>query len=177
MTKQNATKEKSYDFDSYQNDGLTKPRDLAWSEPWAKFEAVGDKTQGFIVDVFYRAEDGQFKEQRGLTLKQLDGKYINVAIKRLPFILTKTDDLKLGDPLTIELAELKKSDTKGFSATKVLAFYGKNLPENANQKTVKELEAEDMQKGGSSHPDGEVVNDKNAFADSPFEDNMPTIEA
>ena len=150
----------TYDFKNYKSDALTRPRDLAWSKDWAKFENVGDKVQGFIVDVFYRPEDGMFKEQRGFTLKQENGELINVAIKRLPFVNPKTDDLRLGDPLVIELVELKKSATKGYNPTKILAFFGKNLPENAGNKTVKELEAEDMANGGSFDPEGEVVADK-----------------
>lgn len=150
-----------YNFDNYSKDSLTKPRDIAWGKEWAKFEKVGDKVQGYIRDVFYRAEQGMFKEQRGFTLEQSNGEFINVAIKRLPFILAKTDDLRLGDPLTVELVDLKKSETKGFSPTKIQAFYGINLPENAGNKTVKELEKDDMERGGSFDPAGEVVEDKN----------------
>lgn len=147
----------SYDFANYKKDSLTKPRDIAWAKPWAKFEKVGDKVAGYIRDVFYRPEDGQFKEQRGLTIEQEGGELVNVAIKRLPFILNKTDDLRLGDPIVIELTELKKSDTKGFSATKIQSFFGTNLPENKDSKTVLELENEDKNKGGSVEPEGEEI--------------------
>ena len=166
----------SYDFTKFEENALTKPRDLAWSKDWAKFEKEGDMVQGYIVDVFYRAAQEQFKEQRGFTLKQADGELINVAIKRLPFILSKTDDLRLGDPLTIKLEELKKSSTKGFSATKIQGFYGTNLPENAHNKTVAELEKEDMLRGGSFSPEGEVVADDD-FNASFSDDSLPTIEA
>jgi hypothetical protein len=165
----------TYDFSKSEENALTKPRDIAWSKEWGKFEKVGDKVEGFIVDVFYRPAQDLFKEQRGFTLKQENGELINVAIKRLPFILSKTDDLKLGDPLTIKLEELKKSDTKGFSATKIQGFYGANLPENAGNKTVAQLEKEDMVRGGSFDPDGEVVTDKNLEDDG--SNNLPVIEA
>jgi len=140
-----------YNFDEYKKDTLTKPRDLAWTN-WAKFEKVGDKVSGFIADVFYRPAEGQFKEQRGLTLKQPDGTFINVGLKKISFIDNKTDDMRLGDPLVIELAELKKRDTKGFNPTKIQSFYGKHLPENALLKTVLQLETEDMAKGGTKPP-------------------------
>lgn len=142
-------------FGNYKEDSLTKPRDLAWDN-WSKFEKVGDKYQGFIRDAFYRAAEGLFKEQRGITLEQMDGTFVNVGIKRLPFVLDKTDGLRLGDPLTVELVELKKSETKGFNPTKVFAFYGKNLPENAGNKTVLELDNEDRAKGGTVPPLSEV---------------------
>lgn len=166
----------SYDFSKFEENALTKPRDIAWSKDWAKFEKEGDMVQGYIVDVFYRPADGMFKEQRGFTLKQADGELINVAIKRLPFILSKTDDLRLGDPLTIKLEELKKSDTKGFSPTKIQGFYGANLPENASNKTVAELEREDMARGGSFSPEGEVVEEK-SFDQIAEDLSLPTIEA
>ncbi len=144
-----AKKETQDPFDNLES--LTKPRDLAWDN-WAKFEKVGDSFSGYIRDVFYRPADGLFKEQRGITLEQKDGSLINVGIKHLPFVLNKTDGLRLGDPLKIELSELKKSDTKGFNATKIFAYYGKNLEENAQNKTVLELENEDMAKGGTKPP-------------------------
>lgn len=153
-----------YNFDDYKNDKLVRARDIAWGN-WAKFEKVGDKVQGFIRDAFYRKAEGQFDEQRGLTLEQKDGTLINVAIKRLPFILPATDGLRIGDPITIELAELKKSETKGFSPTKIFAYYGKNLV--AEGKTVKELEAEDMKAGGTVAPVDEEKKD---------EDIMPETE-
>jgi len=140
-----------YNFANYKNDALTKPRDLAWTN-WAKFEKVGDKVQGFVADAFYRAAEGQFDEQRGITLRQEDGTLINVGTKRLPFILSKTDDLHVGDPLTIELVELKPSTTKGFSPTKIYGFYGTKLAENANNPTVASLDNEDKAKGGSVAP-------------------------
>jgi len=130
-------------FSDYKSANLTKPRDLAWGN-FAKFEEIGDKAQGYIVDVFYKKPEGAYKESRGITLKQTDGQYVNVAIKRLPFILRSTDDLRLGDPLTVEFEKELPSKEKGLHPTKVLAFYGKSLPENKGNKTVKELEAEDF---------------------------------
>lgn len=134
--------DQKYDFGSYQQDALTKPRDKAW-ENWAKFEKVGDLAQGFIRDVFFRESEGQFAEQRGLTLEQADGTLINVGIKHIDFVLAKTDSLRLNDPITIVFEKEIPATVKGHSPTKQFAFYGKSLPENASQKTVKQLELED----------------------------------
>lgn len=131
--------ESTYNFDNYENDTLTRPRDLAWSN-WAKFEKQGDKVQGFIRDAFYRPAEGQYPEQRGITLEQANGELINVGIKRRDFILAKTDGLRIGDPLTVVLDELQPARTKGFSPTKIFGFYGKNLPENEGNPTVGELD-------------------------------------
>lgn len=141
-----------YDFDGFKKDALTKPRDLAW-ENWAKFEKVGDKYQGYIRDVFFRAGEGDFSAQRGITLEQADGTLVNVGIKRFPFVLNKTDDLRLGDPLTIVFEKQNAPQVKGHSGVKVFAFFGTNLPENAENQTVKELDAYDEDAGGSDAPE------------------------
>ncbi len=139
----------NYDFKSFKNDTLTKPRDIAWSEPWAKFEKVGDMVQGYVRDVFFRAEEKDAagnitnQAQRGITLEQENGKLINVGIKRLPFILNKTNNLRLGDPLSIVFESTIPNADKKKKPTKVLGFYGKNLETNLANKTVAELDNED----------------------------------
>ncbi len=152
----------TYDFKKAKDDSLTKPRDIAW-ENWAKFEKVGDQVQGYIRDVFYRQGDDVYKDQRGITLEQPTGELINVGIKQIDFITAKTDALRLGDPLTIILEKESPSKTKGYSATKIYAFYGKNLEENKDNKTVKELEAEDKLAGGT-------VSEEEAKAGKDFDD-------
>lgn len=142
----------SYNFDGYKKDALQKPRDIAWGN-WATFTKVGDKVQGYIVDAFFRPAKGIYKDQRAVTLKQEDGKLVNVSIKRLDFVLRQTDDLRIGDPLTCELTALEDND-KG-QPTKIISYYGANLPENASNKTVKELDLEDQGKGGTVEPSPE----------------------
>lgn len=151
-----------YDFGNYQQDALTKPRDKAW-ENWAKFEKVTDLVQGFIRDVFFRAGEGQFAEQRGLTLEQADGTLINVGIKHIDFVLAKTDNLRLGDPVTIVFEKEIPPSVKGHSPTKQFAFYGKNLPENAGNKTVAQLEAEDRK----------IAAEEKAKSDAEFDGTSP----
>lgn len=134
-------------FTNYQKDTLTKPRDNAWDN-WAKFESIGDKAQGYIRDVFYRPAEGEFRAQRGITLEQKDGKLTNVAIKRVSFVLSKTNGLRLGDPLTIVFESQRPPQRKGMKGAKVFGFYGKNLEENKANKTVAELDKEDMELQG-----------------------------
>ena len=144
------------DFSKFQTQELTKPRDKAW-ENFAKFEKEGDKVTGILRDVFYRPAEGQYKEQRGFTLEQEDGVLVNVALKREPyFAIRATDDVHLGDLLTIELAELRASKTKGYNATKIYAFTAGTLEENKANKTVKELEAIDMEAEGVEQKEEET---------------------
>lgn len=136
------------DFSKFKTQDLTKPRDLAW-ENFAKFDKVGDKVSGIVRDVFYRPADETFKEQRGFTLEQEDGKMVNVALKREPyFAIRSTNDVHLGDLLTVELSELRPAKTKGYNATKIYKFTAGTLEENASNPTVKELERKDMEEQG-----------------------------
>jgi hypothetical protein len=132
---------------------LTKPRDLAWDN-WAKFPEIGAEVSGYIRDVFYRpaetATTGQvMKDQRALTLEQQDGTLINVGIKTYPFVLAQTDNLRLGDPLKIVFSKTIPAKEKMMSPTKVFSYFGKNMPENAGNPTVKELTDADQQGGGT----------------------------
>jgi hypothetical protein len=131
---------------------LTKPRDLAWTN-WAKFKKVDDEVTGYIRDVFYRPEEmvgsNTMKAHRGLTLEQPNGELINVGIKFIPFVLAQTDDLHLGDPVKIVFSRTLPPSQKMYSPTKVFAFFGKQLPENADNPTVKELTDKDAAAGGT----------------------------
>lgn len=135
--------EKNYSFEEYGSDALTRPRDIAW-DTWASFSEIGSMVQGYIRDVFYRKADGEFKEQRGITLEQQDGKLINIGIKRISWILAKTDNLRLGDPLTVVFEKQNEPRQKGYKGVKIFGYYGKNLESTAENKTVRTLEMEDI---------------------------------
>jgi len=168
----------SYDFNNYQEDTLTRPRDKAWGnwKSW-KDSDIGDKVQGYIRDAFYRPEERDesgniaFREQRGITIEQTNGELINVGVKSMDFILSATDNLRVGDPLTIELTEIQKPASKARQGAKIFGYFGTNLPENEGNKTVKELTDEDKGQGGSSAPEEEVQGEelvKEDSEDKPF---------
>lgn len=161
-----------YDFDNYKEHAITLPRNKAWSN-WFKFKNVGDKVQGYIRDVFYRKPEGQFPAARGITLEQKDGTFVNVSIKRLPFILQETNGFRLGDPLTVEFTEELPPKTKGYSPTKNFMFYGLK-GNDPSKKTVAELDAEDMKAQGivegpsAADKEFDAIAKPEAPADVPF---------
>jgi len=174
----------NFDFDKYKEHTLTRPRDEAWSN-WKSWKGaeVGEKVQGYVADAFYRPEekDGEtvaFRAQRGVTIKQLDGTLINVGIKDLSFVLASTDNLRVGDPITIELTKIMPPAKKGQQGAKVFSYYGANLPQNGGNKTVKQLTDEDRLAGGSKDPIDPEVAAANKKADDDFdalgEDEDPT---
>ena len=137
------------DFSKFNKQDLSRPMDAAWSNGFAEFKKEGDKVEGILRDAYYRKAEGQFKEQRGFTLELADGTLKNVAIKRDPyFAIRMTNDVRLGDLLTVELTELRKSKTTGFSPTKIFTFTCGTDPDNKETTTVKELEAKDMEAEG-----------------------------
>lgn len=147
---------KEYNFESYQKDTLSRPRDEAWSN-WHSWKdaKIGDKVQGYVADAFYRPDekntDGTYaqREQRGITIRKIDGTLTNVGIKYLPFILVATDNLRIGDPLTIEFTKTLAPAQKGQQGAKIYSYYGTNLPQNSAHRTVKELTDEDKNLGGT----------------------------
>ena len=66
----------AYDFDKFQEDAITLPRNKARSN-WAKFENPGDKVSGFIRDVFYRGDCNiqMIKKERGARGRQLQVRF------------------------------------------------------------------------------------------------------
>jgi hypothetical protein len=150
------TKNAGYDFNNYSKDTLTRPRDSAWSN-WKSWKdaKVGDKLQGYIADAFYRPEEKNaqggvaFRAQRGITIRLIDGTLQNLGVKDLSFILAATDNLRVGDPVTVELTKILPPASKGQQGAKVFAYFGANLPENASCKTVKQLTDEDRATGGT----------------------------
>jgi len=156
-------------FDKFKEKELTKPRDKAW-ENFAKFEKEGDKKVGIVRDVFYRPADETFKEQRCFTLEEEDGTLCNVCLKREPyFAIRPTNDVRLGDLLTVELSELRASKTKGYNATKIFSFTAGVDPDGGDDRpTVRELEADDIKDQGVAVVD-ETEENETEKEDVPFE--------
>ena len=137
----------AYDFNDYKKDAATRPSSKAWSN-WFVAGKVGDKVQGYIRDVFYRKAEGLYKDARGITLEQADGVLINVSIKRIDFVLGDTNNARLGDPLTVVFESEKANKQAGFSPTKIMGYYWRNIDETKSNKTVAELDAIDKTNGG-----------------------------
>lgn len=146
-------------FDKFKKQDLTRPRDKAWDN-WGKFEKEGDKVEGILRDAFYREAQGQFPAKRGFTLEQEDGKLININIKREPyFAIAPTDNVRIGDYLSMELSKLKDMG-KGKYAAKIYSFetgIGPDATDRATQMTVKDLEAADMANQGVEEEEAEEV--------------------
>lgn len=158
----NTTTKKDDGFAGFDEEkSLDRPSNKAWGN-FAKFEKEGDTQRGILVDVFFKPEQGQFPEQRGFTLQTQSGELVNCAVKNNPdFAIRATDDIKLGDLMTITLSELKPSKTKGYNPTKIYAYSSASPKDgsNAEEPTVKELVKKEMAAAGLEREEEEVTNE------------------
>ena len=157
------------DFSKFQTQDLTKPRDKGWNN-FAKFEQAGDKVTGILRDVFYQPAEDMYPERRGFTLENEKGEFVNVAIKRNPyFAIRATDEVRLGDLLTVELAEKRPAKQKGYKPANIFAFTAGIDPDGGNDRpTVRELEEAEMKELGVAVGNDEDDSESNSSDDVPF---------
>jgi hypothetical protein len=117
------------------------PRDLA--EGWFKFENVGDKVGGEILDMFETPAQNGMPAQRVFTVKQSDETVINVPLKRTPYILARTDMLQVGDMLGVRFEKEIPAKVKGHHPAKSLVIFSK-LNGPRTQTTARTLEAPEV---------------------------------
>lgn len=95
---------------------------------WFKFENVGDKVGGTLVEVKDKAAQGVFGAQRVFTLKKTDDELINVGVPLAKdYIIGRANSAKLGDVLGFAFVKEVPSATKGFAAAKSIEVYVKHV--------------------------------------------------
>lgn len=94
---------------------------------WFKFEKVGDKVGGVLVEVQDRPAKDVFPASRVYKLKQPDDSLINVSISlNRDYVIGRANSAKLGDILGFAFVKEIPSATKGFAAAKSLEVYVKH---------------------------------------------------
>lgn len=95
---------------------------------WMKFEKVGDKVAGVLVEVKDRPGKDNFPPQRVFVLKQADGTLMNVGISlNRDYVIGRANAAKLGDLLGFQFIKEVPSATKGFSPAKSIEVYIKHI--------------------------------------------------
>lgn len=93
-----------------------------------KFEKVGDKVGGILVEVQDKPGKDPFPAQRVYTLKQKDGSLINVGIAlHKDYIIGRANTAKLGDLLGFEFVKEIPPSNKGFHPAKSIEVYVKHV--------------------------------------------------
>lgn len=99
-----------------------------------KFEKVGDRISGELLEVEDRPAKDPFPESRVFTLKTKDGGIWKVSIARhKTYVISRAARAELGDILGFEFKDEIKSSTKGFANAKSIEVYLKK-----REKTVDE---------------------------------------
>ncbi len=104
---------------------------------WFKFEKVGDKIGGTLVEVKDKPAVGVYPAQRVFTLKQTDGDMVNVGISmNKDYIIGRANSAKMGDILGFEFKKEVPSATKGFAPAKSIEVYVKHIEAPVEDPTV-----------------------------------------
>lgn len=94
---------------------------------WFKFDKVGDKVSGTLVEIKDKPAVSVYQPQRIFTLKQKDGELVNVGISlNKDYIIGRANSAKLGDTLGFAFIKEVPSATKGFAPAKSIEVYVKH---------------------------------------------------
>lgn len=94
---------------------------------WFKFEKVGDKVAGIVVEIKDKPAQAVFGPQRVWTLKKTDGELVHVGIPlSKDYVIGRANTAKLGDLLGFAFIKEIPSATKGFAPAKSIEVYVKH---------------------------------------------------
>ena len=95
---------------------------------WYKFEKVGDKVAGILVEVKDKPGQGVFGPQRIFSLKKADDSIVNVGIPlSKDYVIGRANSAKPGDMLGFHFVKEIPSATKGFAPAKSIEVYVKHI--------------------------------------------------
>jgi len=99
---------------------------------WFSFDKVGARVMGEVVEMFDKpSTNPTFPDQRVFILKQKDGGFINVGIKKTSdYIIGRTNGVQPGDTVGFEFVKEIPPKTKGFHPAKSIEVYVKKAPAN-----------------------------------------------
>jgi hypothetical protein len=103
-----------YDIDNIFGDESTKPE-----SNWFKFEKIGDKIAGLVVDIFEKEGNEQFSPQRVFTVKTKTGEEVNVGVKTdNEYMAQRVKNVRKGDLIGFEFVKEIPPKVKGYSPAK-----------------------------------------------------------
>ncbi len=95
---------------------------------WFKFNVVGDKITGELVEVRDRPANGVFPPSRAYSLKQASGEVMHVSFPlNKDYVISRMNTAKLGDIVGFMFKAEVPSATKGFAAAKSIEVYVKHV--------------------------------------------------
>jgi len=97
---------------------------------WFKFDKVGDRVSGILVEVTDKEGKGDFPAQRVFDLKQDDGTIIHVGISlKKDYVIGRANTAKMGDTVGFEFKKIIEPKVKGYQPAKSIEVYVKHNEE------------------------------------------------
>lgn len=95
---------------------------------WFKFDKIGDKVFGVLVEVNDKPAKGVYPPQRVFSLKQADGTiaHVGIALDK-DYVIGRANSAKMGDYVGFEFTKEVPSATKGFANAKSIEVYVKHV--------------------------------------------------
>lgn len=96
---------------------------------WFAFKTVGDKIAGVVTDIFDKAGEGDFPDQKVFVLKDKNGEETNVGIKKTSsYLITRTKKVRPGDKLGFIFKAEIPPKIKGHNPAKSIEPYVEYTP-------------------------------------------------
>lgn len=93
---------------------------------WFKFDKIGARVAGEVVDITEKPARDVFSAQRVFVLAQSDGEIINVGISmNKDYVIQRTNRVVVGDRLGFEYVKDIPASTKGYAPAKSIEVYWK----------------------------------------------------
>lgn len=93
---------------------------------WFKFDKIGSRVAGEVVDMHEKPAKDAFPAQRVFVLKQSDGELVNVGISmNKDYVIQRTNRVAVGDRLGFEYTKDIPASTRGYAPAKSIEVYWK----------------------------------------------------
>lgn len=106
---------------------------------WFKFEKVGDKVSGVLVEnpTIKKDTTGQFGDQKVFTLQTDEGDTVHVGIRLdKDFVIQRTNRVRRGDKLGFLFKEEIPASKKGYNPAKSIIPYVQYTPEGDEERAT-----------------------------------------
>lgn len=111
-------------------DNLFDEKNIPEGGSWFKFEKVGDKIGGVLVDTFDKPGQDDFPDQRVYVIRTKDGDEINVGIKKESqrFVINRLKNARPGDLVGFEFEKEIPPAKKGHNPAKSIRPFLQKTP-------------------------------------------------
>ncbi len=109
-------------------DGWDFDEDEKAEAQWFKFDKIGARIAGEVVEIYEKPAQDAFPAQRVFSLKLSDGEIMNVGISmNKDYVIQRTNRCRVGDKLGFHYTKDIPATTKGYAAAKSIEVYWRQV--------------------------------------------------